>query len=95
MNVVSVGARPKTLIPILLAGLACLLITIYPASPAQAQQRVVIRGGDEPTLDAAAKAGIIDVLTEALNEEYVFPEKAKEMETARTDGLVEPDELED
>jgi retinol-binding protein 3 len=48
-------------------------------STAHAQRRVVV-GSDDRKVDAAARAEIIDEVTEALNEVYIFPEKAAEME---------------
>jgi hypothetical protein len=61
--------------------LACLFIFLLITASAAAQQRIVLSSENDPPVDKAAKTVIIDKVTEALNEIYVFPDKAKAMET--------------
>jgi retinol-binding protein 3 len=56
-----------------------LLLFIFFISPTFGQQAVKT-GGDFETLDAERQAVIIDSVTSALNDIYVFPEVAKKME---------------
>ena len=56
-----------------------LLFAALVFATAQAQRRVVA-GSDDRTVDAAARAGIVDAVAAALNEVYVFPQKAADME---------------
>ena len=61
------------------AALPVFLILFLLAASAPGQRRVVIQGAGQK-IDGKAKSGIIDAVTNALNEVYVFPEKAREME---------------
>jgi len=49
-------------------------------TPSALAQRRVVVGGDELTVDAASRAAIVDAVTEALNEVYIFPDKAADMD---------------
>jgi hypothetical protein len=69
--------------------LACLLIVILLTPSAFAQRRLVLTGTDDPTVDRTAKSEIIDKVTQALNEVYVFPDQAKEMEALVRKNLKE------
>jgi len=65
-----------------------LLFAALLGSTAHAQRRVVV-GSDERTVDAAARAGIVEAVTEALNEVYIFPDKAADMDELVTLKLKE------
>jgi hypothetical protein len=43
-------------------------------------QRMAVKGDQDKTIDSKAQAEIIDSVTQALNEIYVFPDVAKQME---------------
>ena len=61
---------------------AALLATavLCTAALAQAQPQTVVMRGGAPAIDDAAKATVIDSLSKALNDIYVFPDVAKDME---------------
>lgn len=67
---------PRRAVQLVVIGLVFVALV---GSTAQAQRRVVV-GSDERTVDAAARAGIVEAVTDALNEVYVFPEKAADMD---------------
>jgi hypothetical protein len=53
---------------------------ISAAAPARAQRQTMITRGGAPPIDEATKAAVIDSLAVALNDIYVFPDVAKDME---------------
>src|SRR6266545_3712838 len=60
------------------AALACLVVTGHCLAQEPGNR------GDRP-VDAAARAEVIDALSKALNERYVFPDVAKQMEKSVRD----------
>lgn len=65
----------RLLTPILLLAALLVASSMLDSVPARAQA-----GAEETTIDRAVKSAIIDSLTTALNEIYVFPDVAKEIE---------------
>jgi len=54
--------------------------TTLAAPTADAQQKTMIRRGGTPAIDEATKAAVIDSLSKALSDIYVFPDVAKKTE---------------
>jgi hypothetical protein len=68
-----------TAVPVIL--LVAIVLTGSPhVETAGAQAQVMARGGGSEPVDDATKAAVIDSLSRALNDIYVFPEVAREME---------------
>jgi hypothetical protein len=67
---------------IMLIAALCIAGSMIDPTPAVAQA-----GGEGAALDRAAKSAVIDSLTKALNEIYVFPDVAKKIEKALRDNL--------
>ncbi|MBU0754785.1 MAG: DUF2075 domain-containing protein, partial [Planctomycetes bacterium] len=65
------------------------LLTALLICPAFSQTRIVIGPGQDPVIDGAKRAQIIDAVCEALNEVYVFADKAEEMEALVRSKLAE------
>lgn len=74
-------AAPITLIS------ALLLILFTGAQVAEAQRGTMIRRGGTEAIDDAAKAAVIDSVSRALSDIYVFPDVAEEMEEAMRKNL--------
>ena len=61
--------------------LCVLLVGLLMSLPASANaQRMAVKGDQDKTIDSKMQAEIIDSVTQALNEIYVFPDVAKQME---------------
>jgi hypothetical protein len=61
--------------------LAAALVLVSAAPPAaRAQRQTMVRRGGAPPIDEATKAAVIDSLSEALENIYVFPDVAEKMQ---------------
>jgi len=61
--------------------LGSLLLALALISPTSADaQKVIVRGDEDKAIDSRMQAEIIDSVSQALNEIYVFPDVAREME---------------
>lgn len=82
------GRGDATLRRILQTGLVLALALLLLTGTAQAQGRAAAKG-QLPALDEAARTAIVEAVSDAMNEEYVFPEKAKKMEALLKANLKE------
>lgn len=74
--------NPKSLFSAIGAAvLLCALALCLAAPDASAQMRGAVRG-ELPAIDAKVQAAVIDSVTKALNETYVFADKAAQMDAA-------------
>jgi hypothetical protein len=73
------GLRESRTASLLLLG-AALATILLGFQPTHAQTRTMVRRGEGEPIDQATKAAVVDSLSRALDEIYVFPEVAEEME---------------